>query len=57
MKLEEYSDVLIYVINGSFLGSVKYDANYVAMPKGSPPLDECSIEKIENWIANGAPEN
>lgn len=54
--LETYNNVKPYLDDGSFIGSIKYDPSFAAMPPGSK-LSQCDIDKIDSWIANGAPNN
>ena len=54
--LETYNNVQPYLDDGSFVGSIKYDPAFVAMPPGSK-LSQCDIDKIDSWIAAGAPNN
>ncbi len=55
--LDNYTNVKITVTNGSFLGSIKRETGWVAMPKNSAKLTDCSIRKIELWIKDGALNN
>ncbi len=57
ITLETYDDVLKYVNNGSFLGSIKHSSGYKAMPQNGNKLDGCRISKIEAWINAGALNN
>lgn len=55
--LDNHADVLAYVKSGSLLGSVKWDAGFSSMPKGSGKLSNCAINKIDFWIKAGALDN
>jgi len=57
ITLEGYENLKTYVDNGQFLGSIKHEDGFSAMPKGTAKLLDCNIEKIEQWIADGAPNN
>jgi hypothetical protein len=57
ISLEGYSKVLITVDNGSLLGAIRHEQGYSAMPDGLAKLDACTIEKIEKWVGEGAPDN
>ena len=57
LDLNSYADLKPYVDNGSFLGSIKHEDSYRAMPDNSPKIDPCLILKLEAWIADGAPNN
>lgn len=39
------------------LKSIQHAPGYSAMPKGGAKLSDCDIERIERWIAAGAPNN
>jgi len=55
--LEGHDQTLIYVNNGSLLGSIKHESNFIPMPNGSAKLSNTLIETIEVWIAEGAKNN
>ena len=57
VTLEDYTNLKIYVDNGQLIGSIRHEAGFSAMPQGQAQLPECDIQKIEAWIADGAPEN
>lgn len=57
INLEGYNLVLTQVQNGQFLGSIRHEVGFSAMPDGRPKLDNCTISKIEKWIDEGAPNN
>lgn len=57
ITLETHDDVLIYVINGTLLGSIKHDSGFKAMPQNATKLDDCRISKVEAWITAGALNN
>jgi hypothetical protein len=54
---DSYAGILLPVQNGRLLGAIKHQAGFVAMPRGGNKLSDCQIKKIENWIANGAPND
>ena len=54
--LETYNNIQPYLNDGSFIGSIKYESEFNAMPPGSQ-LNSCDISKLESWIAAGAPNN
>lgn len=43
-----------FVDSGSFLGSIKHNSSYSAMPKDGSMLPDCQIKLIEKWVADGA---
>jgi hypothetical protein len=56
VNMEGYDQTKIWIDNGRLLRSIKHlDAS--PMPKDQPKMDSCSINKIEAWITNGAPNN
>ena len=57
VTLEGYSNLKIYVDSGQLLGAIKWETGFSQMPKNSPQLIMCDIEKIETWVAQGAPDN
>ncbi len=57
ITLEGHANVVNYIKNGSFIGSIRHEGIYSPMPKGSSKLEVCTIQKIEKWIADGYPEN
>ena len=57
VPLDSYAAVKTYVDNGKLLGDVQQASGFNAMPKGSPKMDDCSINKIQAWINAGAPNN
>jgi hypothetical protein len=40
-----------------FLGAMRHDNNFSAMPKGAAKLPSCTVDKIEAWIKAGMPNN
>lgn len=55
--LDNYTSVKTYVINGKLMGSVNHTAGYSRMPQGNSKLDDCTIGKLQHWVAVGAPNN
>lgn len=55
--LEEHTDVLVYALDGSLVGSVKHDNAYSAMPQSATKLDDCKISKIDAWVKEGSLNN
>lgn len=54
---DNYSDILIVVQSGQLSGAINWDDGYTNMPFNQSKLDDCTINKINNWINDGAPEN
>ncbi len=57
ISLENYNDVVASVNGGRFMGSIKHEQGYSAMPKGGGKLSDCDIKHIEIWVASGMPNN
>lgn len=57
IRLEDYSDVLIYAQNGKLLGTISHESGYSPMPKGTSKLSDCIVSNIRTWIDAGAPNN
>ena len=57
VTLEGYDRLMDYVTSGQLLGAIRHEPGYSPMPKNGPQLLQCNIEKIESWIADGAPNN
>jgi len=55
--LDNYNAVKKYVDNGRFIGSIRHDNGYERMPQSMPKSPKCDIDKLEAWIASGAPNN
>lgn len=54
--MQNYTDVKNMVDNGALMGSILGNG-YQLMPKNTTGLSTCQINKIQNWISNGAPNN
>ena len=57
ITLEGYESLLVHVNSGALLGAIKRESGFSPMPKNLPKLVDCNIEKIENWILEGALNN
>lgn len=57
ITLEGYANLKKYADSGQLVGVVKHQSGYSPMPKNEAQLVACDIEKIEAWVAAGAPEN
>lgn len=55
--LDTYEGVKEAADDGSLVGSVTGDPEYLFMPEAAPPLADCLLRKIAAWIADGSPEN
>jgi hypothetical protein len=56
VALDSWASIMVYVTNGKLIPAIDHTGPY-PMPKQGSMLDMCSIERIQRWIANGAPNN
>ena len=57
IPLDGYENLKATVDSERLLGAIRHENGYSAMPKNTTSLIECDIEKIEKWVADGAPNN
>ncbi|MFN8394573.1 MAG: c-type cytochrome domain-containing protein [Bacteroidia bacterium] len=57
LDLNSFTVVKDNVVNGRIQGSMTGDPNYVSMPPNSALLPSCYVTKIEQWLAEGTPDN
>jgi hypothetical protein len=57
INLDGYENIQVYAQNGTLAKVITHAPGYPAMPYGLPKLDECSINKILDWINRGAPND
>jgi hypothetical protein len=57
INLEGYNNLNQWLSNGRFEGSVNHSPGFSPMPKGLPKLNNCDLQKINQWLAEGAPNN
>lgn len=55
--LDSYSTVVAAAGSAKFLGSIRHEAGFKAMPEFSAKLSDCDIRVIEKWINAGMPNN
>ena len=55
--LEGYDKIEGIATNGTLLGVIRHEGGFTAMPLDASKIDDCSINKIEAWIADGAQDN
>jgi hypothetical protein len=55
--LEGYTNIQPFVASGTVKGVVTHASGYIGMPYEKAKLDSCTINKILDWIAQGAPNN
>ncbi|NQU33844.1 MAG: hypothetical protein HQ521_11455 [Bacteroidetes bacterium] len=57
LSLTNYADIVVAAQNGSLIGVINHRSGWSPMPKNGAKLDECTIKKIEAWVAAGTPNN
>lgn len=57
VQLDSYEHIVSAVNNGSLLGAIRHESGWSPMPQNTNKLDDCSINKIEIWVAAGTPNN
>ena len=57
VKLASYDDIVASANNGSLMGTIRHESGWSPMPKNAAKLDNCTITKLEIWIAEGTPNN
>lgn len=57
VRLDTHAEILVYVENGSLIGTIKHETYFFPMPPSGSQLSTCRIAQIERWIADGAPNN
>ena len=57
VSLDSYDEVKAVAASGRLLGSISHAAGFAAMPEGGDKLDDCSINTVRRWIAEGAEDN
>ena len=55
VRLDNYAEIKTLALNGRLYASLTKSGGW--MPKGGAKLDDCSLQKIQFWIAGGALEN
>ena len=55
--LEGYSKIKVQADNGVLEGAINHLSGYEPMPKDADQLPACSLELINAWLNNGAPDN
>ena len=57
VTLEGHGELIKHVNSGRLLGAINHQPGFKPMPQGASKLIECDIAKIEQWVADGAPNN
>jgi hypothetical protein len=56
INLDNFFDARDIAMSGDMMGSILHQSGLTPMPDGGGFLDQCSINKIQNWIQSGYPE-
>jgi hypothetical protein len=56
INLDNYFDARDLALNGDMMASILHQTGYAPMPDGGGFLDQCSTNKIQNWIDRGCPQ-
>jgi hypothetical protein len=57
IKLQDYADVKVNVLNGKLMGSIQHLSGFSSMPKGGGKLSDCNILILNTWITKGILNN
>jgi hypothetical protein len=57
ITLEGHGELIKHVNSGRLLGAINHEPGFTPMPQGASQLPDCDIAKIEQWVADGAPNN
>ena len=57
ITMGNYNELIVAVNGGRFIGSIKHEAGFSSMPKNAPKLNDCNINQIDAWIAQGMLNN
>ncbi|MEM6634086.1 MAG: hypothetical protein AAF694_30700 [Bacteroidota bacterium] len=55
--LDAYDSVLVYVNDGSLLGSIKHEGGFSPMPPDQSKIPECEIQQLTIWVNEGSINN
>jgi len=57
ISLDSYSNLKTYASGGFLVGNITHAPGYIGMPYGQPKMDDCTINKIIDWVQRGALNN
>lgn len=57
ISLDDYAGVKDNVVNGKLWGTMNHDPGFKAMPQSVTKLDQCTLDKMHEWISMGALNN
>jgi len=50
IDLTDFNQLALLIDNGALLGSIRWEAGYIPMPKGGNKLTDCEINTIAIWV-------
>lgn len=54
---DTYTGLKVVVDDGTFEGAINHRSGFEAMPRNSSKFADCTLELIQSWIDDGAPNN
>lgn len=57
VAIDDYENFRAYSVNGIMLNVLNHEDGWPPMPDDAPKIDQCSIDKIDKWIQEGAKDN
>ncbi len=57
INLQDFKTLKGYAENGQLYGNISHAPGYIGMPYGQAKMPDCEINKILDWINQGAPNN
>lgn len=57
INFDTYSGVKAVADNGKLVGAITHASGFSPMPQSAPKLSDCNINKIKDWVNQGAPNN
>lgn len=57
ITLDNFDDAKVVVESGRLLGALNREDGFSPMPQSAAKLSDCSIDKVDAWISDGALNN
>lgn len=57
VTIDNYDDFKAYAVIGRIISVISHEDGWPAMPEDAPKIDQCLIDKIDQWIKDGAKNN
>jgi hypothetical protein len=57
INLDGYNNLSGYATSGTLIGVITHAAGFPAMPFQQPKLDDCTINKVKDWVNRGSLDN